>query len=955
VGFTVVLDSPVAHASQLSPAESRLRTLMRILALVFFLGAIVYFVGPLIVSMQDAFRELPFVSNSVVKVSLIGMCCLYAAGDIRGRLGLVLIVILAHVVSVLAMVVELVFADTGGTLDFGFGSVAVDTALFGAIGLDGGILVLLLAFYLPARRFAEAYPGESPPPSDSALLREQKWLRGALIVLAAALAVGALIYEVGPLLDTSKNFFVELPFVTNSVVKVSTFAMLSVYVARDVVRRMSLVAIVVAGHLVSVIGSLAYLQFRDTDYTLPLLGGDVKMETVLWGATALDLVIGLTIFVFYSLAWRAVLKPVFFAPVEFRALIATADVVVTGREERVPPERIAHTIARHFAQLHAKRVWVYHAAMMGLQLHPLAYLKPPLSELEPGMRREHLEKHFRKLPKWPLTQWVRAMIRVGQQLSYAGYYNDPDTFESVGYKRFTDRVRERGEEVPDAAEGRVQVEHIDAIGEGTLEADVCIIGSGAGGAILAYELVSRGRNVLILERGPYVPPPEFTEDEVAMIGRLYGDGLMQQSSDFRFTVLQGNCVGGSTTVNNAVCFEPPQPVLERWNSSEHEAGLDLGRLADSVKHVSDFLRVQRQTPDAILNPSFPRFVDGARKTGQAPGKLDVEAVRANIEGCLGSGYCNMGCRWGKKLSMLETALPWAQERYPGKLRIVPECEVERLRTLSGKPPRILDARARLRNGGLISVRADTYVLSAGAVGSSYILLRSGIGHGLPVGKHLCFNMGAPITAQFKDKQHAYAGLQISHYGVPKAPEGFVFETWFNPPVAQSLNMPGWFEDHFEHMESYDHLMAVGVLVGTKTNAKVREALTGGPDIDYTPDKEDLAKLARGLRILAESLFADDAERVMLNTWEGDVFERGELDRLEQVAADGSRMTLGTGHPQGGNAISRDPKKGVIGPDFKVHGYDNLFVCDASVFPSSLTVNPQLTVMSLAHYAAEGIA
>jgi choline dehydrogenase-like flavoprotein len=927
---------------------------MRILALVFLLAAIAYFAGPLIVSMKDAFRELPFVSNSVVKVSVIGLCCLYAAGDIRGRIGLVGIVILAHVVSVVAMGVELAFADTGGALDFGFGTVDVDTALFAAIGLDGGILVLLLVFFLPARRAAAA--ASAPAAPATALEPEQTRLRTALVVLAALLALGGVVYLVGPLLDTSKDFFVELPYVTNSVVKVSTFAMVSAYVALDVGRRMSLVAIVVAGHLVSVVGSLAYLQFCDTDFTLPLLGGDVDMTTVLWGATALDLVIALVIVVFYSLAWRAVLEPVFFGPAEYRALIATAEVVVTGRDERVPPERIARTIASHFAELHAKRVWVYHAAMMGLELHPLMYLKPPLSELDPDMRREHLEKHFRKLPKWPFTQWVRAMVRVGQQLSYAGYYNDPDTFGSVGYKRFSDRMRERGEEMPAASEGRVHVEHVDAIGDGgVLEADVCIVGSGAGGAILAYELVSRGRDVLMLERGPYVPPPEFTEDEVAMIGRLYGDGLMQQSSDFRFTVLQGSCVGGSTTVNNAVCFEPPPPVLERWNGPDLDAGLDLGRLGESVKQVSEFLRVQRQTPDAILNPSFPRFVDGATRSGHSPGQLDVAAVRANIEGCLGSGYCNMGCRWGKKLSMLETALPWAQERYPGKLRIVPECEVERLRTLSGKPPRILDARARLRSGARISVRADSYVLSAGAVGSSYILLRSGIGPGLPVGKHLCFNMGAPITAQFKDPQHAYAGLQISHYGVPKAPEGFVFETWFNPPVAQALNMPGWFEDHFEHMERYDHLAAVGVLVGTKTNARVREALTGGPDIDYTPDKEDLAKLARGLRILAESLFADDAERVMLNTWEGDVFERGDLDRLEQVAADGSRMTLGTGHPQGGNAISRDPKKGVVAPDFKVHGYENLYVCDASVFPSSLTVNPQLTVMSLAHYAAEGIA
>ena len=104
------------------------------------------------------------------------------------------------------------------------------------------------------------------------------------------------------------------------------------------------------------------------------------------------------------------------------------------------------------------------------------------------------------------------------------------------------------------------------LGETQLDADVCIIGSGAAGGILAYELAKAGRSVLILERGAYVEPRDFTEDEVGMIGRLYADGVMQQTEDWRFTVLQGSCVGGSTTVNNAVCFRPPARVIDTWEA-----------------------------------------------------------------------------------------------------------------------------------------------------------------------------------------------------------------------------------------------------------------------------------------------------------------------------------------------------------------------------------------------------
>ena len=132
-------------------------------------------------------------------------------------------------------------------------------------------------------------------------------------------------------------------------------------------------------------------------------------------------------------------------------------------------------------------------------------------------------------------------------------------------------------------------------------------------------------------------------------------------------------------------------------------------------------------------------------------------------------------------------------------------------------------RAKLADGRKLNVRARTYVVIAGSVASSYLLLRSRAGHGLPVGKGFSCNMGAPLTADFDGEPlNSYDGLQISHFGIPSK-DGFVFETWFNPPVSQALNMPGWFEQHFDNMERYDHLMAVGVLVGTASNGRIVRA------------------------------------------------------------------------------------------------------------------------------------
>jgi choline dehydrogenase-like flavoprotein len=370
-------------------------------------------------------------------------------------------------------------------------------------------------------------------------------------------------------------------------------------------------------------------------------------------------------------------------------------------------------------------------------------------------------------------------------------------------------------------------------------------------------------------------------------------------------------------------------------------------------HIESFLTVQEQ-PGQALNPSGVRYMAGVQAAGA---DVDAQVVRANISDCVGSGYCNIGCKWGRKLSMLETALPWAQARCRGDVRIVAECEVERLVTLSGKPKRVAALRAKLSDGRTLTVKADRFVLAAGTIASSYLLQQSGAGDGLPVGKHVCFNMGAPLTADFDGEPlNSYAGLQISHYGIPRD-DGFVFETWFNPPVSQALNMPGWFEDHYRNMRRYNQLMAVGVLVGTEGNASVGKALTGGAAINYRPAARDLQTMARGLDVLGRILFAAGAQRVLLNAYKYYEFtDASQLSALPRLCADADDITLGTGHPQGGNALSRDPKRGVVNPeDFTVHGYENLHVCDASVFPSSLTVNPQLTVMALAHYAAPRIA
>jgi choline dehydrogenase-like flavoprotein len=929
----------------LTAAERRLAVVLRIFGLGLLLAAAGYYVGGAVKS--DAFRELPFVANSTVKVAVLGLACIYAAGNVPRRHGLIACVIAAHVVSVATMGVMLAAADTDRILNLPvLGATEAGSVLIGAIGLDGAITLIVAVMWLLARRSRTPDPPDAEPLSvpPAQLTPPERQLRTIALVVAGLYAVGGIAYALGPLLHATDQAFVELPYVTNSTVKVAALALLCVYATRDMRRNMALLGVVVFAHALSVLAQFGYLFLDAADRRLPVGDGSVAMSEWLWGGIAHEALVGAVLFWALRRAWRARNELEFLWPLSYRGLNSAADVLVAGQHEQITAHDIAQRMEGYMRRMRAHRRWLYKGALAATELRPLAVCRPPLSEIAPPERRAYLERLFAR-PLFPLLRnETKAGVRICQQLTYAGYYGDERTFASTGYTPFRDR--ENGQPVPDRPHP-LKVEHpADA------ETEICIVGSGAGGSILAYELAKAGHDVLVLERGEYVEPRHFTDDEVEMIGRLYADGVMQQTEDFRFTILQGGCVGGSTTVNNAVSFRPPAPVVERWN--RHGAGIDLGALEASVRAVESFLRIVPQDY-APLNPSAPMFVRGAEALGLVPDRLEVKAVRANIDGCLGSGYCNIGCAWGKKLSMLETALPWGQQRYPGRVRVMADCEVRLIRARSGRPRHVVDLRAWDGAGHKFTIKADKVVLSAGAVGSSYTMLRSGVGRGLPVGRGLCFNMGSPMTAECEEVVNAFDGLQISHYGLPLDDTGYAYETWFNPPVAQAVNMPGWFEDHFENMSMYNRLMAVGVIVGTESNARVTKALLGGPGVKYTPAPGDRATIARALRRLAEILFAGGAKRVMLNTWGYEQFHSvGELDRLEEVALRPDYLALGTGHPQGGNAMSADPKRGVVDPHFRVHGYDNLYVCDASVFPTSLTVNPQLTTMGLAHYAAERV-
>jgi choline dehydrogenase-like flavoprotein len=695
-------------------------------------------------------------------------------------------------------------------------------------------------------------------------------------------------------------------------------------------------------------------------------GQAIDQSSYFWRLLTYAIVL-VAIWLFFRPAEKARYGLKYLSVQQFQTLKALAEVCVAGDSNteklQIRPIEVALNVDKYLYGFLATSKWVMKLVLSSMEIYPLLSLHPPLSLMLPDDRLNFLKKrfltdfYFRSYPDW-YRELIQAAIRMSKQLCYMGYYCDSRVNESVGYIPFSQRkdIESRKKEFPDghSQSGSLQVMNEPDLSSAELSADIVIVGSGAGASILANQLVKQGRKVLLVERGLHEKPPTFNENEVEMVSRLYADGALQLSRDFRFQVFQGSCVGGSTVVNNAVCFKTPDYILDKW-IGDLKVGIDRDKYVQSMDDVFDLIHVAHtpvMTDERFLNPGGSIFARQCIKMGYPP--TQVDSVKANIGGCLGCGYCNIGCAYGRKLSMLDTILPQTQLSNPGALQIIAGCEAISFNR-NGNSNRIASVTGRFRNGKKITIKGNSFVASAGAVSSSILLIKSKLGIA-NAGKKLAFNLGTQITAAFKDPVNSYDGLQISHF-LKTDDRRFVMETWFNPPMFQSTAMPGWFDQHFLNMQQYGNMACTGILVGTASNAEVRVAGLLKREIDYVPTQDDFDSLIDGLELSAEIYLQAGADRVMPNSF--NYYEYKTVDELKENLRKNIKSSVdistGTGHPQGGNVMSNDPQTGVVDEHFKVYGFENLFVCDASVFPTSLGVNPQITVMSLAYYAAPMIS
>jgi choline dehydrogenase-like flavoprotein len=472
----------------------------------------------------------------------------------------------------------------------------------------------------------------------------------------------------------------------------------------------------------------------------------------------------------------------------------------------------------------------------------------------------------------------------------------------------------------------------------TLTCDVCVIGSGAGGSVVACRAAQAGRSVLLVERGPYVRPSQMNDSELEMIPLLYKDGGLQMNTGMDMFILQGTCVGGSTTLSNMVMMRAPEDVLSSW--SRFGAELDVAGLTKSYETIESEIGTV-ESDGVHTSGSTKRFIAGARSLGFSP-----QRMRKALGDCRGCGNCNVGCAFGAKRSALSTYVPWAESH---GATVLAETEVDQIETRGRRAVAVHVRAGRARDRRRIV--AKQVVVAAGAINSSALLLKSGLRKN--VGTRVSFNAGSMMVAEFDEPLDGYDADQMTWF---LRGDGFIIEPTHNPLMSAALTTPGWLDEHAALMRRQRHLAYAGSLVSTDpTGRVVHSPFWGHEETRFRPGPEEVRKVKRGLKLISEIFFAAGARRLILPTHRfRSIASPAEVSEIDEHVVSTRRFSFGSAHPQGGNPMSANPQAGVVDTDFGVHGYDNLFVCDASIFPSSVTVNPISTIMAIADYASPRI-
>ncbi len=484
-----------------------------------------------------------------------------------------------------------------------------------------------------------------------------------------------------------------------------------------------------------------------------------------------------------------------------------------------------------------------------------------------------------------------------------------------------------------------------------LETDVVVVGSGAGGAVVAAELAEAGQRVIVLEEGPHVPSAEIQAMRPSQhLRRVWRDGGMTVAVGVgdspTINVTMGRAVGGSSIVTGAVCFRTPDHVLSHWARGLGLAELTPEALDPHFSAVEKAISVE-EVPVSMRSRSTVLFAEGAEKLGHA-----IEPLRRNTRGCNGCGRCNFGCPHGAKMSVDQTYLPRA---IAAGAEVWSDCLVSRIaiekgRAIGVEGELLTDRRPFFGLGRrhALRVRAKRVVVAAGSYHTPQLLERSGVGaRSGQVGRNMTLHPAFRMFARFDERVEGWRGALQSAYSRAFEREGITLVGLFVPPGVLAATMPGFGPEHVRRAADVPHLAVFGGMIHDEGGGTVRRGPGREPLVTYRMAPADKARIPRLIRVMSEIFFAAGAREVFPPILGQPGVTADELARLDLERVPMMRLECSSQHPLGSARMGVSPDTSVVDPTGQTWDVKDLFVADGSIVPTSLGVNPQLTIMAMA--------
>lgn len=634
----------------------------------------------------------------------------------------------------------------------------------------------------------------------------------------------------------------------------------------------------------------------------------------------------------------------FLSATERRVLMQVADAAFPpGRVLPPPDEIVADKIENFISRLGTVGKGFYRSLLWMIEMAPVAEKGITFSRIP---SREERGEILEKLYSNGTTFWALRGLMAPMKLAYL---NDRKIHESVGCKF--------GVELPTHAEKNRWDSQIVPLGSQEkeheeIEVDCVVVGTGAGGAPVASALAAKGHAVLMLEEGQHYTRMDFNGHAVDMQRKMYRlQGATVSVGNMVIPIPVGMTVGGSTTINSGTCYRVPERILAKWRGQ-------FGLTEFTPNTMSPYYdRVEKMIGVA---PADWKYLGGcARVIARGCDALGYrhQPLRRNAPECDGQGLCCFGCPTDAKRS---TNVSYVPEALKAGAVVYTGAKVTEILVRNGRAVGVV-ARGTSPDGRKLklTVRARTVVLSCGTLYTPALLLRNKLANSSGmVGKNLSIHPASQSWALFDEPIQGWNGIPQGYAIEEFEDEGIRFEGAFTPldlgGAAVSFVGRKW----TNLIDNYDRLACFGFMVEDESRGQVRLGPGGMPLITYWLNEEDKRKMIRAQAILARVYLAAGAKGVYpgLQIYD-DLSTEDRIRRLEEEGP--SRLAphhfdISAYHPLGTCLMGNDPRTSVVRPTHETHDVRNLFVCDGSSVPSSLGVNPQLTIMAMSERASEFI-